>query len=50
LTVAIYNRDSTVAHDHHHRLYPFEVQDRRLAREEGIVHIPARWQHIPNGR
>jgi hypothetical protein len=50
LTVAIYNRDSTVAHDHHHRLYAFDVQDRHLRREEGVVHIPAAWRHFANRR
>ena len=50
LTVAIYDRDSTLAHDHHHRLYTFEVQDRRSVHEEGIVHIPAEWRHVPDGR
>ncbi len=49
LTVAIYNCDSTVAHDHHHRLYSFEVQNRRSRREEGVVHIPASWQHVSQG-
>jgi ABC-type polysaccharide/polyol phosphate transport system ATPase subunit len=46
LSVAIYNRDSTIAHDHHQRLYRFEVQDRRSAREDGIVHLPATWRHV----
>jgi ABC-type polysaccharide/polyol phosphate transport system ATPase subunit len=50
LTIAIYDRDSTLAYDHHHRMYAFEVQDRRLVREEGIVHIPADWRHVPNGQ
>jgi lipopolysaccharide transport system ATP-binding protein len=45
LTVAIYNYDSTVAIDHHHRLYPFEVRSRTGWNEEGVVHIPAQWQH-----
>ena len=45
LTVAIYNYDSTVAIDHHHRLYPFEVRSRTDWNEEGVVHIPAQWQH-----
>jgi len=45
LTVAIYNTDSTVAIDHHHRLYPFEVRSRTGWNEEGVVHIPAQWQH-----
>jgi lipopolysaccharide transport system ATP-binding protein len=46
LTVAIYNTDSTVAIDHHHRLYPFEVRSRTGWNEEGVIHIPAQWQHI----
>jgi ABC-type polysaccharide/polyol phosphate transport system ATPase subunit len=45
LTAAIYNHDSTVAIDHHHRLYPFEVSSRTGWNEEGVVHIAARWQH-----
>jgi len=43
--VAIYNHDSTVAIDHHHRLYPFEVRSRTGWNEEGVVHISAQWQH-----
>ena len=46
LTVAIYNHDSTLAHDHQHRMYEFQVQDRRLMREEGLVHLPAVWRHV----
>ncbi len=45
LTVAIYNHDSTMAIDHHHRLYPFEVRSRTDWNEEGVVHISAQWQH-----
>jgi ABC-type polysaccharide/polyol phosphate transport system ATPase subunit len=45
LTVAIYNRDSTLAYDHHHRLYPFSVHSPGLWHEEGIVHIDAKWGH-----
>lgn len=48
-TVAIYNRTSTVAHDHHHRMYPFEVKPPRGRSEEGVVHIAATWSHIPSG-
>ena len=48
LTVAIYNQDATVAHDHHHRLYVFEVYNRPTQWEMGVVHIPARWQHVSN--
>jgi hypothetical protein len=46
LTAAIYNRDSTLAHDHHHRLYAFEVRERGAHREAGIVRIPAAWRHV----
>ena len=45
LTVAIYNTNSTVAIDHHHRLYPFEVRSQTDWNEEGVVHIAAHWQH-----
>lgn len=47
LTVAIYNRDSTTAHDHQHRQYKFEVRAPGRWREEGVIHIPAVWQHTP---
>jgi hypothetical protein len=47
LTVAIYNRNSTVAFDHQHRMYAFEVVTPRGRAEEGVVHIPATWQHTP---
>lgn len=47
LTVAIYNRNSTIAIDHHHRMYPFEVLRPRGRAEEGVVHIPATWHHMP---
>lgn len=46
LTVAIYDHDSQVAHDHHHRLYAFEVRSPTLWREAGVVHIPAEWHHV----
>ncbi len=45
LTVAIYNRDSTVALDHQHRAYGFEVRVSSGQSEEGLVHLPARWFH-----
>ncbi len=47
-TVALYNTDSTVAFDHHHRLYPFEVRTPAARRAEGVVHLDARWQHAPH--
>ncbi len=45
LTAAMYNRNSSVAIDHHHRQYRFRVVARSYWREEGVVHIPARWRH-----
>ena len=47
LTVAIYNRNSTFAFDHQHRMYAFEVMTPRGRAEEGVVHIPATWQNTP---
>ncbi len=44
LTVAIYDHDSRRAYDHQHRLHTFEVRAHGWC-EEGIVHIPARWEH-----
>ena len=49
LTVAIYDRDSTMPHDHHHRLYPLEVHSPTVWHEDGVVHIPAQWQHCSQG-
>ena len=46
-TTAIYDRDSTHAYDHHHRQHRVEVRARGLWREEGLVHIPAVWEHRP---
>ena len=45
LTVAIYNRDSTVAIDHHHRMYAFHVTPTSVHHEEGVIHLPATWRH-----
>ena len=45
LTVAIYNEDSSIAMDHHHRLYEFEVKSAQFRDEEGVVHFPATWRH-----
>lgn len=46
LTVAVYNHNSTVAFDHHHRMYDFDVRSRTSWVEEGVVHIDARWIHV----
>ena len=45
LTVAIYNRDSTIAIDHHHRMYPFIVAPTSAHSEAGVIHLPANWRH-----
>jgi hypothetical protein len=45
LTVAIYNRDSTIAIDHHHRMYPFIVAPTSAHSEDGVIHLPANWRH-----
>ena len=47
VSVSVYSGDCITAYDHHHRLYTFEVRDRRAQREAGIVHIPAVWRHVP---
>lgn len=46
LTVAIYNYNSTVPFDHHHRMYDFDVRSRTSSIEEGVVHVDARWIHM----
>jgi ABC-type polysaccharide/polyol phosphate transport system ATPase subunit len=45
LTVAIYDHDSTQAYDHQHRLFPLEVRAPAFWVEEGLIHMPAHWQH-----
>jgi len=47
VTAAIYNRNSTVALDHHHRQYHFRVVSASFWREDGVIHIPAQWRHQP---
>ncbi len=46
LTAAIYNRNSTIAIDHHHRMYEFEIKAPRGQHEAGVVHLPATWRHV----
>ena len=50
LSVSIYSGDCMTAYDYHHRLYPFEVRDRRAQHEGGVVHIPAAWRHVPGAQ
>jgi ABC-type polysaccharide/polyol phosphate transport system ATPase subunit len=44
-TAAIYDYHSVHPYDHQHRAYSFEVQAGAVAGEEGLVHIPCRWEH-----
>jgi ABC-type polysaccharide/polyol phosphate transport system ATPase subunit len=46
LTAAIYNYDSTVPHDHQHRLHHLEVRAPGLWAEGGVVHVTGVWQHV----
>jgi ABC-type polysaccharide/polyol phosphate transport system ATPase subunit len=50
LSVSVYSGDCVTAYDHHHRLYTFEVRDRRVQHEAGIIHIPATWRHVPGAQ
>ncbi|MGC8947132.1 MAG: Wzt carbohydrate-binding domain-containing protein, partial [Anaerolineae bacterium] len=44
-TAAIYDFHSIHPYDHHHRAYTFEVQPGLTAVEEGLIHLPCRWEH-----
>ncbi len=46
VTVALYNQDSTLAFDHHHRMYEFEIRAATVRTEDGVLHIPAQWRHL----
>lgn len=44
-TAAIYDYKSTLAYDHHHRMYAFTVrQGADTRRLEGMIRLPARWR------
>jgi len=49
LSVAIYDHTCLHAYDHHHRRYPFIVEEGAVAEGYGLVYIPARWEHRPAG-
>ena len=34
-----------MAIDHHHRMYPFHVVSNSIYNEDGVIHLPATWQH-----
>jgi lipopolysaccharide transport system ATP-binding protein len=44
-TAAIYDFHSIHPYDHHHRAYTFEVRPGLTPVEEGLVHLPYRWEH-----
>jgi lipopolysaccharide transport system ATP-binding protein len=49
-TAAIYDFHSVHPYDHRHRAYVFEVQPGATQQqEEGVVHIPCRWEHHHGG-
>jgi ABC-type sugar transport system ATPase subunit len=48
LSVAIYDHTCLHAYDHHHRRYPFVVQEGAVPEGYGLVYIPARWEHRPH--
>jgi ABC-type polysaccharide/polyol phosphate transport system ATPase subunit len=44
-TATIYDYHSVHPYDHQHRAYTFEVQAAGILENEGLVHIPCRWNH-----
>jgi len=48
LSVAIYDQTCLHAYDHHHRRYPFVVEEGAVSERYGLVYIPARWEHRPH--
>lgn len=47
LSVAIHNTDNSEVYDFHKLLHPFRVRLESAIRHEGIIHVPARWKHMP---
>ncbi|HLF27033.1 MAG TPA: ABC transporter ATP-binding protein [Anaerolineae bacterium] len=47
IAISIHSSDLATGYDYHHRLYSFDVRDRRAHPELGVVHISARWRHAP---
>ena len=47
LSAAIYDHTCLHAYDHHHRRYPFVVEEGVVPAGYGLVYIPARWEHRP---
>ena len=48
LSVAIHSTDETRFFDYHNLFYPFRVELGKATPHQGIIHVPARWEHLPN--
>jgi ABC-type polysaccharide/polyol phosphate transport system ATPase subunit len=47
LTVAIYDQQVSHPYDHWHRMASFVVVPGSHERQDGVVYIPCRWEHVP---
>jgi len=45
LSAAVYDEHGLHAYDHHDRIYPFRVQQRRVREDTGMVWVEADWAH-----
>jgi len=50
LTVAVYDRQVTHPYDHWHRMTSIVVIPNDLERQDGVIYIPCRWAHRPEGQ
>lgn len=48
LSVAIHTQDDIQDYDYRNLFYPFCVERGASTPHEGLVHIPARWEHLPD--
>ncbi|MDQ1300432.1 MAG: lipopolysaccharide transport system ATP-binding protein [Chloroflexota bacterium] len=49
VTVAVYDEYVTHPYDHWDRMCTLSVVPGDWERQDGVVHIPCRWQHVPTG-
>jgi len=49
ISVAVYDYDCLHAYDHHDRTCTLRVQPGAVRETLGLILIPARWQHVPDG-
>lgn len=47
LSAAIHNTDNSVTYDFQKLMHPFQVRLESATPHEGIIHVPARWAHVP---